>query len=82
MSAPRTLLSIVTEVSSAGLSYTNQEVENGFNEIQVNLTCTPMSSINCKQLDFFSLGSSIDLTTGTLYRVVIIQAEIIKVAKY
>ena len=67
MSAPRTLLLIVPEMSSAELSYTNQEVGNGFNEIQVNLTSTPLRSINCEQLDFSRLGSSIDLTTGMVY---------------
>ena len=73
MSAPRTLPSMVTEISSAEVSYSNQEVENGFVEIQFNSTSMPMRNINCEQLDFSSLGSSIDLTTGTVYRVVIIQ---------
>ena len=54
-------------MSSVELSYANQEVENGFNEIQVNLTSTPMRNIICEQLDFSTLGSSIDLTTGTVY---------------
>ena len=61
-----TLSSIVPEVSSVE-NYTNQEVENGFNEIQVNLTSTPMRSISCEQLDISGLGSSIDLMTGTVY---------------
>ena len=67
MSVPRTLPLIVSEMSSVESSYTNQEVENGFDEIQVNLTSTPMRNIICEQLDFSRLGSNIDLTTGTVY---------------
>ena len=37
MLGTRTLSSIVPEVSSVDLNYTNQEVEKGFNEIQ---TCS------------------------------------------